>query len=209
MLGLASLTMVAPCRLFHRLGRHRHALLRQWFGIGVLTAAMLGTSAVFLLLKEVVNAMIWVKEVGGSPCTGWLLHLSAQWVPAGPCTPAHSQRWLFDIAEQHWPSGVQAMAANSVDSPLSSTPSMPLLEAKGSQGWVLGLAVPGLTVPWTHSIYLWLATAISIGVHEVSSCTTRLEDGCLERLHRQSLAAVTAKGPAQVLTVRLLWLPCP
>lgn len=95
MLGLASLTMVAPCRLFHRLGRHRHALLRQWFGVGVLTAAMLGTSAVFLLLKEVVNAMIWVKEVGGSPCTGWLLHLSAQWVPAGPCTPCSLPKVAF------------------------------------------------------------------------------------------------------------------
>ena len=59
---------IAPCRLFHRLGRHRHALLRQWFGVGVLTAAMLGISAVFLLLKEVVNAMIWVKEVGGAGC---------------------------------------------------------------------------------------------------------------------------------------------
>ena len=83
--------------------------------------------------------------------------------------------------------GVQAMAANSVDSPLPSTPSMPLLEAKGSQGWVLGLAVPGLTVPWTHSIYLWLATAISIGVHEVSACTTRPEGGCPDRLRCDSL----------------------
>ena len=37
----------------------------------------------------------------------------------------------------------------------------------GSSGWVLGLAVPGLTVPWSHAVYLWLATAFSIGVHEV------------------------------------------
>ena len=37
----------------------------------------------------------------------------------------------------------------------------------GSSGWMLGLAVPGLTVPWSHAVYLWLATAVSIGVHEV------------------------------------------
>ena len=102
--------------------------------------------------------------------------------------------------------GVQAMAANSVDSPLPSTPSMPLLEAKGSQGWVLGLAVPGLTVPWTHSIYLWLATAISIGVHEVSSCTSRLGDGCLDRLHRDSLGCSHRKLGCRVLAVRVLGL---
>jgi len=37
----------------------------------------------------------------------------------------------------------------------------------GGGGWVLGLAVPGLTVPWNHAIYLWLATAISFAAHEV------------------------------------------
>ena len=101
---------------------------------------------------------------------------------------------------------VQAMAANSVDSPLPSTPSMPLLEAKGSQGWVLGLAVPGLTVPWTHSIYLWLATAISIGVHEVSAPTSWLGGGCLDRLHCDSLGRSHRKLACQELTVRWLWL---
>ena len=105
MLGLASLTMVAPCRLFHRLGRHRHALLRQWFGVGVLTAAMLGISAVFLLLKEVLNAMIWVKEVGGAGCIWQPLC----WVAASPVSTAglqqvlaplaHSQNASSDIAE--------------------------------------------------------------------------------------------------------------
>ena len=36
-----------------------------------------------------------------------------------------------------------------------------------SNGWVMVVAVPGLTVPWSHAIYLWLATAISFCVHEV------------------------------------------
>ncbi len=38
-----------------------------------------------------------------------------------------------------------------------------------SNGWVMVVAVPGLTVPWSHAIYLWLATAVSFCVHEVVS----------------------------------------
>ena len=30
------------------------------------------------------------------------------------------------------------------------------------------VAVPGLTVPWSHTVYLWLATALSFCAHEVS-----------------------------------------
>lgn len=35
----------------------------------------------------------------------------------------------------------------------------------GSQ---LTLAVPGLTIPWAHAGYLWMAAALSLCVHEVS-----------------------------------------
>lgn len=35
------------------------------------------------------------------------------------------------------------------------------------QTWSMGIALPGLTVPWGHALYLWLATAVSLGVHEV------------------------------------------
>lgn len=35
-------------------------------------------------------------------------------------------------------------------------------------GWAMEVAVPGLTVPWSHTVYLWLATAISFCAHEVS-----------------------------------------
>lgn len=38
-----------------------------------------------------------------------------------------------------------------------------------SSEWALVVAVPGLTVPWSHAIYLWIATAISFGMHEVST----------------------------------------
>ncbi len=40
----------------------------------------------------------------------------------------------------------------------------------GSQGFAMGLAVPGLTVPWGHAGYLWVATAASIAIHEVNYC---------------------------------------
>lgn len=49
---------------------------------------------------------------------------------------------------------------------------VPLEGAPGSQGgFAMGLAVPGLTVPWGHAGYLWIATAACIAIHEVSSHT--------------------------------------
>ena len=45
---------------------------------------------------------------------------------------------------------------------------VPLAGAPGNQGaFAMGLAVPGLTVPWAHAGYLWIATAASIAIHEV------------------------------------------
>lgn len=45
---------------------------------------------------------------------------------------------------------------------------VPLAGPPGSQGgFAMGLAVPGLTVPWSHAGYLWIATAASIAIHEV------------------------------------------
>jgi hypothetical protein len=32
----------------------------------------------------------------------------------------------------------------------------------------LVLAVPGVTIPWTHAGYLWISVAVSLCVHEVS-----------------------------------------
>ena len=46
---------------------------------------------------------------------------------------------------------------------------VPLASTPGSPGFAMGLAVPGLTVPWSHAGYLWLATAASIAIHEVCS----------------------------------------
>ena len=51
---------------------------------------------------------------------------------------------------------------------------VPLAGAPGSQGgFAMGLAVPGLTVPWGHAGYLWVATAASIAIHEVKNCLTQ------------------------------------
>jgi hypothetical protein len=32
----------------------------------------------------------------------------------------------------------------------------------------LALVIPGLTIPWAHAGYLWIAAALSLCVHEVS-----------------------------------------
>ena len=37
----------------------------------------------------------------------------------------------------------------------------------GARKWGMGMAIPGLTVPWTHAVYLWIATGLSMAVHEV------------------------------------------
>ena len=52
---------------FHRRiytwGRRRHNALRQWFGVGVLAAAMLGISSAFILLRELWQAIKWADQV--------------------------------------------------------------------------------------------------------------------------------------------------
>lgn len=40
------------------------------------------------------------------------------------------------------------------------------------QEWAVGLALPGVTVPWGHSLVLWLATAVSLAAHEVGLCAS-------------------------------------
>ena len=59
------------------------------------------------------------------------------------------------------------MQAMSMGPDVAPGAGVPLVSAPGNQGFAMGLAVPGLTVPWSHAGYLWLATAASIAVHEV------------------------------------------
>ena len=51
------------CRTFYTMGRKHHSELRQWFGLGVLVAAMLGISAAFILLRELWHAIQWADRV--------------------------------------------------------------------------------------------------------------------------------------------------
>lgn len=58
---------------------------------------------------------------------------------------------------------------------------VPLAGAPGSQGgFAMGLAVPGLTVPWAHAGYLWIATAASIAIHEVPTLRHLIPLGCMQ-----------------------------
>ncbi len=43
----------------------------------------------------------------------------------------------------------------------------PAADEEGVPGLALELVLPGVTVPWAHALYLWIATAVSLGVHEV------------------------------------------
>ena len=57
------LSRAHPCRAFYTLGRKHYSELRQWFGLGVLVAAMLGISAAFILLRELWHAIQWADRV--------------------------------------------------------------------------------------------------------------------------------------------------
>ena len=57
------LSCTLSCRAFYTLGRKHHSELRQWFGLGVLVAAMLGISAAFILLRELWHAIQWADRV--------------------------------------------------------------------------------------------------------------------------------------------------
>lgn len=54
---------------------------------------------------------------------------------------------------------------------------VPLASTPGSPGFAMGLAVPGLTVPWNHAGYLWLATAASIAIHEAGHALAAASEG--------------------------------
>ncbi|CAK0736192.1 hypothetical protein CVIRNUC_000706 [Coccomyxa viridis] len=46
------------------------------------------------------------------------------------------------------------------------TGDVPAAGRQGEPGLALELVLPGLTVPWAHAVYLWVATALSLAVHE-------------------------------------------
>ena len=50
---------------------------------------------------------------------------------------------------------------------LQLTGDVPAAGRQGEPGLALELVLPGLTVPWAHAVYLWVATALSLAVHEV------------------------------------------
>ena len=50
---------------------------------------------------------------------------------------------------------------------LQLTQEKPAADEEGVPGLALELVLPGVTVPWAHALYLWIATAVSLGVHEV------------------------------------------
>lgn len=56
-------------RLFYQAGRHQQVLLRQWFSMGVLVAAMLATSALFIMAREIMQTVQWAIVVSQPlPC---------------------------------------------------------------------------------------------------------------------------------------------
>ena len=54
---------------------------------------------------------------------------------------------------------------------LQLTQEKPAAVEEGMPGLALELVLPGVTVPWAHALYLWIATAVSLGVHEACCLT--------------------------------------
>ena len=60
---LLDLMFILYSRKVYTLGRRSHSELRQWFGIGVLVAGMLGISSALIMLRELWQAIRWADEV--------------------------------------------------------------------------------------------------------------------------------------------------
>lgn len=76
----------------------------------------------------------------------------------------------MDAVPARQASNAVLMQSMSMGPEIAPGSGVPLASSPGSPGFAMGLAVPGLTVPWGHAGYLWLATAASIAVHEVCPC---------------------------------------
>jgi hypothetical protein len=62
-------------------------------------------------------------------------------------------------------------------------------QAEGAR-WTLGLALPGVTVPWGHAAFLWVATAASLAFHEAgASCRSPILNLCCMPLRLQAFSA--------------------
>ncbi|KAK9863384.1 hypothetical protein WJX84_000295 [Apatococcus fuscideae] len=123
-----SIRTTALNRLFYQAGRHQQVLLRQWFSMGVLVAAMLATSALFIMAREIMQTVQWAVVV--------------------------------------------ARDDRMVNVPIPGT-----LTDGRSQGWGMALWLPGYTVPWSHAVFLWLATCISVSVHEAGHALAAASEG--------------------------------
>ena len=67
---------------------------------------------------------------------------------------------MLGVHAQGWPAPRPNMC-------LQLTRDKPAADEGGLPGLALELVLPGVTVPWAHALYLWIATAVSLGVHEV------------------------------------------
>ncbi|KAL3136923.1 hypothetical protein ABBQ32_006529 [Trebouxia sp. C0010 RCD-2024] len=85
---------------------------------------------------------------------------------------------IFMLLQDVWLAAVWIRESMSMGPDIAPGSRVPLAGSPGSQGgFAMGLAVPGLTVPWAHAGYLWIATAASIAIHEAGHALAAASEG--------------------------------
>ncbi|DBB04615.1 TPA: hypothetical protein ACH3X1_012685 [Trebouxia sp. C0004] len=101
-----------------------------------------------------------------------------QWYSVGVAVAAMlGMSVIFMLLQEVWLAIAWIKESMSMGPEIVPGSGVPLAAAPGGQGFAMGLAVPGLTVPWGHAGYLWLATAASIAVHEAGHAVAAASEG--------------------------------
>ena len=77
----------------------------------------------------------------------------------------------MNLLENKMPRKCSSVMQVARDDRMVNVPIPGTLTDSSSQGLGLALWLPGYTVPWSHAIFLWLATCISVSMHEVRCCS--------------------------------------
>lgn len=137
---------------------------------------MLAASISYILIKEMGNAAAWLYGVCLAHDTYVLLHRECS-LPALLCWCIHSRAIV--VSDQEWRhDSLSSEACKDVCTVrdevrmakvmlLQVAQDRPAVDEGEVPGLALVLVLPGVTVPWAHALYLWCATAFSLGVHEV------------------------------------------
>ncbi|KAK9817848.1 hypothetical protein WJX72_003051 [[Myrmecia] bisecta] len=143
-------------------------LLKKSLGLGGLGVGWLSISIQTTSLNRVFHRLgrqqygaLWQQWFGMGVVVAGMLSISA----------------IFILLRELWQAAAWAVEVATDGSNAAPVVRTTLAEMYADRGSVIGLAVPGLTVPWSHGIFLWVATAVSVAVHEAGHAIAAASEG--------------------------------